>query len=294
MGKNTTSRLTHNRMLIVTIGFLLSMVLIVVTTPIHEAAHWVMSDIDPYIEVKKREKYIERFEDFVKEDSRIGDMGIATDSSPTSPIQSVIQHLTGIEKFYTLFFTEHLAELERLMDVMHEKNLEVYRLIARSPARVVIDYENTSTTLVSPQIYEKYSLRQIDDYADILHGAGKIFLTHRCGKLKGLAGLLKKGKDDGIIDISPGPTGDLDIWDAREIWKDKIVQGGLDPTSLSHWPVERLKDYVKEILEKTGYGDRLIIGSADATPQDAKLENLKQVGKILEDTKQEKEKSKSH
>ena len=50
MGKNTTSRLTHNRMLIVTIGFLLSMVLIVVTTPIHEAAHWVMSDIDPYIE----------------------------------------------------------------------------------------------------------------------------------------------------------------------------------------------------------------------------------------------------
>ena len=32
------------------IGFILSCMLIITTTPIHEAAHWVMSDIDPYIE----------------------------------------------------------------------------------------------------------------------------------------------------------------------------------------------------------------------------------------------------
>jgi len=50
MGENTTSHLTNNRVLIVAIGFLLSLGLIIVTTPIHEAAHWVMSDIDPYVE----------------------------------------------------------------------------------------------------------------------------------------------------------------------------------------------------------------------------------------------------
>jgi len=50
MGQNNTSHLTNNRVLIVTIALLLSIVLIIVTTPIHEAAHWVMSDIDPYIE----------------------------------------------------------------------------------------------------------------------------------------------------------------------------------------------------------------------------------------------------
>jgi hypothetical protein len=31
-------------------AFLLSCILMIMTTPIHEAAHWVMSDIDPYIE----------------------------------------------------------------------------------------------------------------------------------------------------------------------------------------------------------------------------------------------------
>lgn len=30
--------------------FLLSCFILVVTTPLHEAAHWVMSDIDPYVE----------------------------------------------------------------------------------------------------------------------------------------------------------------------------------------------------------------------------------------------------
>jgi len=31
-------------------AFLLSGILMIMTTPIHEAAHWVMSDIDPYID----------------------------------------------------------------------------------------------------------------------------------------------------------------------------------------------------------------------------------------------------
>lgn len=239
-------------------------------------------DIEAFIYVKKREKYIERFSNFVKEDNRIGEAGIATDTAPTSPIQDIIQLLIGIEKFYTVFFTDHLNEIEKLMEVMHEKNIEAYKLLANSPASVVISYENTSTTLVSPAIYEKYSLPYIDDYADIVHKKNKIFLTHRCGKLKGLVGLLKKGKDDGIIDISPEPTGDLNIWDAREAWLDKIVQGGLDPTILTQWSIGKVKDYVKLILNKTGGRDRLIIGTADATPKDAKFENLKAVGEVID------------
>ena len=35
---------------IIVIGFFLSLCMIIITTPVHEAAHWVMSDIDPYIE----------------------------------------------------------------------------------------------------------------------------------------------------------------------------------------------------------------------------------------------------
>lgn len=35
---------------LILIGFLLSCFFIIITTPIHEGAHWVMSELDPYIE----------------------------------------------------------------------------------------------------------------------------------------------------------------------------------------------------------------------------------------------------
>jgi hypothetical protein len=38
------------RLFLIFIGSILSCTLIIATTPVHEAAHWVMSDIDPYIE----------------------------------------------------------------------------------------------------------------------------------------------------------------------------------------------------------------------------------------------------
>jgi len=39
-----------NNLKIILLGFLLSLILIVATTPLHEAGHWIMSEIDPYIE----------------------------------------------------------------------------------------------------------------------------------------------------------------------------------------------------------------------------------------------------
>lgn len=45
MGKNFSQKNGYKIILIV---FLLSLVLMIATTPIHEAVHWVISDIDPY------------------------------------------------------------------------------------------------------------------------------------------------------------------------------------------------------------------------------------------------------
>jgi hypothetical protein len=38
-----------NNLKIIFFGFLLSFIFIILTTPIHETCHWILSDIDPYI-----------------------------------------------------------------------------------------------------------------------------------------------------------------------------------------------------------------------------------------------------
>ena len=244
-----------------------------------------VEDLEAYEYIVKREVYEPNYEHFIAEDRRIGEAGIATDSGLTSPIQALLQHQIGIASFYTVFFIDHKEKVLSLMRAMHERNCTLYEVIARSPAEVVIDYENTSTTFISPDLYREYSLPIINDYADILHAKGKIMLTHRCGKLKGLLPDLKEGRDDGIADISPEPTGDVDIWDAKEVLPNKVVLGGIDPTFLAGWQPEQVAEYTRTILARSGGSDRLIIGSADAVPKNAKLENLKAVtAAIAQDT----------
>lgn len=50
MKKNNNYKPLKIRVQIILLVFLISCTVIISTTPIHEAAHWVMSEIDPYIE----------------------------------------------------------------------------------------------------------------------------------------------------------------------------------------------------------------------------------------------------
>jgi len=163
------------------------------------------------------------FNNFQKVVDYIGDDGLATASGPPTPLLRLLEKDMGVENFYYYLY-DYPKEMEEILDIMHERNKNIYRIIIKSPAEVIIGYENSSTTLFSPQIYKNYCLHQINEYTDIVHKAGKIFLTHMCGKLDNIMDLISEGKQDGITDVAPPPTGDLNIPKALKVWgKNKIV-----------------------------------------------------------------------
>jgi len=242
-----------------------------------------LEDIKIYKYILKEAVYRPDYQTFYKEQLRIGDDGIATTSAPCTSVQRLLEFEMGIEAFYHIL-TDHPSLVEELIELIRERNKEVYHIIARSPAKVVISYENTSTTYISPRIFENYILPEINEYAEILHSADKIFLTHMCGKIKNLAYLLKVGKQDGICDMAPPPTGDLTISQARRIWgSQKILIGGIDATLFLTRSGSQLKSYIKNLLHQIKSGDRTIIGSGDAVPYGTPLENLKMITKIVKD-----------
>jgi len=222
------------------------------------------------------------YDEFQKEIDYVGDDGLATASGPSTPLLRVVQREMGVERFY-YFLYDYPKDVEEILDIMHERNKAIYRTIIESPAEVIIDHENTSTTLHSPKIYERYCLSQINDYAAIVHSTGKIFLTHMCGTLNNLMELIDKGKMDGITDIATPPTGDLDLAKALQVWgKSKVVMGGIDPTAFTQLSVEGIKNHIKDILYKVAPGDNFILGSADATPYGTPIENLRVVTEVIE------------
>jgi hypothetical protein len=50
MREDFNHKKTKTQLRYIIIGFLISSSMIIATTPVHEAAHWIMSDLDPYVE----------------------------------------------------------------------------------------------------------------------------------------------------------------------------------------------------------------------------------------------------
>lgn len=244
-----------------------------------------LEDLKLYRYIVEAQQYQPTYDRFIRTSQEIGDDGLATTPAPISPFQMLLEVELGVEQFH-YFLADYPEEMEELMELMHAKNLEACGIIAESPAEVVIIYENTSTSYMSPYMYPRYILRHLNDYADLFHEAGKIVLIHMCGKLKDVAEEIGQGRYDGICDIAPPPTGDLDLAEAKRMWGDHLVAtGGIDATAFASLSPERMKEHVWEILERIAPYRGVILGSGDAVPFGTPLETLRSVTKTVREFK---------
>lgn len=221
------------------------------------------------------------YEFFTEMDAAIGESGIATTTSPACPFHLLLEDEIGLENFYYLL-SDAPTEMEELMEIMHERHKEIYAIVAASPAWVSIDYENTSTTMMSPAMYEKYNEKQIGDYTEILHRSGKLLLAHMCGTLKGLEKQLARTHLDGIVDIAPKPTGDISLLEAARLWApDKIVMGGIDATAFTGLTPTAMEAHAAAILDEVAGLRGVFLGSGDAIPKGTRPENLMAVSRAV-------------
>jgi len=231
-------------------------------------------DLEVYEELVNCNRFRPCYDIFTREAEYIGERGIATTTGPSSPFHILMESEMGLAGFYYMLDDEPKL-MKRVLDAIHRKNLEAYAIIADSPAEVVVCYENTSTTTQSPAHYQAYVREQLNDYADLLHRKGKLFLAHMCGKLRGLAEEIGKTRIDGVVDIAPEPTGDVSLFEAHQLWGgEKAVLGGIDATAFTGLSASDMKAYVEAIIGEVRGSNGVLFGSGDATPLHTPLCNL--------------------
>ena len=240
-------------------------------------------DIKVYCNLLEHGKYREQYSEFNKWSAEIGEDGIATLEGPATPIQIFLQELCGVENTFYLLH-DHTELMEDCFDMMHELNIQAYKLIAEGPGEVVIGYEDTSSTVISPLFYQKYCFPLIDHYSQILHDNNKLYLTHMCGKLKAFNEQMKTGLQDGIDSVCPPTTGDIWSYEAREAWGDeKVIIGGIEPPKLARMTVAETKAYVTDILDKMQSFRYFVLSTGDATSHGTPVENLLAVSEVVEE-----------
>ncbi|MFA5264561.1 MAG: uroporphyrinogen decarboxylase family protein [Opitutaceae bacterium] len=203
-----------------------------------------------------------------------------------TPLPALMTKLMGTELFVYMNDDDE-ARIRRAMDAMQRLFCRHVAAAAQGPAEVYICYENTNTSSFGIQWIKEIELPFLNEYADIMHAAGKKLLVHMCGHIQHVVEPISAARFDGIIDVAPPPTGDCDIPAAVSTLgaRGKVLGGGIECTTFVLRDPDlfesRVRDLVASITDKRHY----LLGSGDAVPQGATEENLLRAGAIAKATR---------
>lgn len=240
-----------------------------------------IEDVKVFQYIAEHTSYEPCIQEFIDRDKEIGDLGIATLSGNMSPIQEFLQLIAGIENTVYLM-ADYPEEMDELFNTMQKRNLQQYKALLEYPCDYIFDYEDTSTTVMNLTMFTDYTLPVINEYSDLVHSAGKVFITHMCGKLTGFVNEIGSGRQDGIDSVCPPNTGDLYPWDARKIWgPSKVVIGGIDPPELSRITKEKAVETAREVIERVENKVGFILSTGDAVAHGTPIDNMKAITQLI-------------
>jgi len=176
---------------------------------------------------------------------------------------------------------DHPSEMEELIDLMHQDNLARAAFVARNtPADIVISVENTSTTLISPQQFEKYCYKHLCDYGRAIESAGKMHELHMCGHTRALLPRINAIPAASIEAYTSPTLGNTRLADGRASAPGKTLIGGTN-VNVWLWPVERIKEYIVTEVAACVDNRRTVLTTAGVAPPGCPAERFRDIGEWI-------------
>jgi uroporphyrinogen-III decarboxylase len=207
----------------------------------------------------------------------LGEKGAAITGVGISPLMDWLQHLAGIENGHYLL-ADHRECVEALFDAMHRGLCRCAEIIAeKSPFQIVYSTENTSTTLISPNMFRRYCMKHLSEYGRIITGAGKIHVLHMCGHLKRLLPDLDTLPAGAFEAFTSPPVGNTTLLDGRLACARKCLIGG---TNATLWLEDAgtIATTIEHDLDVLPHRWGVVVTSAGVMPPRCRPETIKQVG----------------
>ncbi|MHC4981985.1 MAG: uroporphyrinogen decarboxylase family protein [Planctomycetota bacterium] len=235
-----------------------------------EKFRWLCTDV----EVEPDAEQIEKGQRLRKE---IGERGILKTAWGTSPLMDLVEHIIGPINTSLMLF-DYPDEINELIELMHRACLARAGAVARcTAADVVASVENTSTTLISPQQFEKYCYTHLCDYGRAIEVEGKMHELHMCGHTRALLPKIDKIPAASIEAFTSPTLGNTRLTDGRTQAPSKTLVGGTN-VNVWLWPVEKIKRYIIDELAACPDNRHIILTTAGVAPPGCPAEKFHEIG----------------
>jgi len=153
----------------------------------------------------------------------IGNKGVLVHPLTGTPLSVMYDSETDLIQLVYLLM-DCPEQMKELFACIEEKTLQGLRYALENTPEIDVfnAVDNTSTTLISPDMFEEHNLELTNTRADLIHEYGKIYLHHSCGLIHDLLPVYRKTRMDGVHTFTTPPLGDVEYEEGRELLGDKI------------------------------------------------------------------------
>jgi uroporphyrinogen-III decarboxylase len=211
----------------------------------------------------------------------VGERGMTLSGWGTSPLMQLIEHVLGQEQ--TMYFlADYPDEMAELIGLMHASNRELVRQAAETAScDAIVSVENTSTTLLSPQLFERWCRPHLCDYGRIIESAGKMHELHMCGLLGALLERIDGIPAASMEAFTCPPLGNTRLADGRTRVPSKTLIGGTCANVWWRRTAEQIEEFVAGELAACPDHRGIVLTTAGVAPQACGAETFRAVGQWL-------------
>jgi hypothetical protein len=182
-----------------------------------------------------------------------------------SAFQQLIEHFCGTEELqYAL--ADFPDTVNALWSVMATNRQRCAELGAQTPCEWFLTWEDSSTQNYSPSQYRTYIGAEVRGWTGALHAAGKRYVQHACGHVRDLVPLMREDGIDAVESLSPLPTGNLTLAEARTLAGPLPIIGGIEPVHFLQLGEREFDRYVETVLAEGTRGGPFVLANSDSCP----------------------------
>ncbi len=144
----------------------------------------------------------------------IGDGGLLLGAMDGTPLGQMYRVYAGVAALAYLW-ADAPGALRDLFAVMEANYLRRLAVAARSDLDVIVGVDDTSTTAISPAMFEACNLALTDARVRMAHVHGKLYFHHSCGRIRDLLALYRRTGMDAVHAFTIPPVGDVTVAEGR-------------------------------------------------------------------------------